>query len=55
MVVSPSRLGRPGHDEQVEGTGYPGEALARCDESSVIDWPGVTMTAYADGHIGLQA
>jgi hypothetical protein len=36
-------------------SGYPGEALARCDESSVIDWHDVTMTACADGHIGLQA
>jgi hypothetical protein len=36
-------------------SGYPGEGLARCDESSVIDWHGETMTACADGHIGLQA
>ncbi len=44
-----------GHDEQVQATGYPGEALACSEEASVIDRHGVTMTAHVDGHIGLQA
>ena len=43
------------HDEQVQATGYPGEALARRDEPSVIDRHDVTMTGHPGGHIGLRA